>query len=84
MSSAITGKLALLYQIVETVALLGGPIRLLFTVLVFSWEEKHRHGGQLSFCLTQPLKIAALCFHNFHNENAQYALLSGCSFNSRR
>jgi hypothetical protein len=50
---------------VEIIAFLDGPVRLLFTVTVFSWEEKLRHGGQLAFCLAQLLQIAAYCFCNF-------------------
>ena len=40
--------------------------------------------GWLAFCLKELLQVEALCFHNFYHENAQYALLSWYSFNSRQ
>lgn len=50
MFSVVTGNLKLLYQIVEIVALLDGPIRSYYTVVGFYWEEKFRHEGQLALC----------------------------------
>lgn len=46
----------------ETVAVLNGPLRWLFTVAVFSWKTS---AGWLAFCLKELLQVEALCFCNF-------------------